>query len=342
MENTIADFRSDTVTRPTKKMLEAMFQASIGDDVLGDDPTVKKLESIASEMFGMEAGLFCPSGTMTNQIAINVHCRPGEELICSPLSHIYNYEGGGVAFNSGVQIRTGGDAFGRIFPDDIHRLVQPEIDVHAAQSRLVVVENTSNKGGGTCLGLPLLKEVESAARSHGLSYHLDGARVFNAMVNSDESPLDYSFFDSISICLSKGLGAPIGSLLLGSKNFISQAKRIRKRFGGGMRQSGYLAAAGIYALENNIQRLVEDNNLAKKIYNHLNQLEFITHIKPVESNIVLFKINSSLNTTDLHNHLLRKGVQVISMDKEWMRIVTHLDITKYHVQSLFDGLSTFS
>ena len=171
MENTIADFRSDTVTRPTKKMLEAMFQASIGDDVLGDDPTVKKLESIASEMFGMEAGLFCPSGTMTNQIAINVHCRPGEELICSPLSHIYNYEGGGVAFNSGVQIRTGGDAFGRIFPDDIHRLVQPEIDVHAAQSRLVVVENTSNKGGGTCLGLTLLKEVESAARSHGLSYH---------------------------------------------------------------------------------------------------------------------------------------------------------------------------
>ncbi len=342
MENTTADFRSDTVTKPTKDMLDAMTKAPIGDDVLGDDPTVKRLESIASEMFGMESGLFCPSGTMTNQIAINVHCRPGEELICSPLSHIYNYEGGGVAFNSGVQIRTGGDNYGRIFPEDIKRLIQPEIDVHAAQSSLVVVENTSNKGGGTCLGVALLKDLAAIARSNGLNYHLDGARVFNAIVRDNESSEDYNFFDTISICLSKGLGAPVGSLLLGNKDFISQGKRVRKRFGGGMRQSGYLAAAGIYALENNINRLSLDHDLAQRIFIKLSQLDFIAEIKPVQSNIVLFRVKNSTSTIDLHNHLLLRNILIILMDKDWMRIVTHLDIKEKHIQDLFEGLSTFS
>tara|TARA_B110000459_G_C16610947_1_gene496091 strand:+ start:1796 stop:2824 length:1029 start_codon:yes stop_codon:yes gene_type:complete len=342
MENTTADFRSDTVTKPTKDMLDAMTKAPIGDDVLGDDPTVKRLESIASEMFGMESGLFCPSGTMTNQIAINVHCRPGEELICSPLSHIYNYEGGGVAFNSGVQIRTGGDNYGRIFPEDIKRLIQPEIDVHAAQSRLVVVENTSNKGGGTCLGVALLKDLAAIARSNGLNYHLDGARVFNAIVRDNESSEDYNFFDTISICLSKGLGAPVGSLLLGNKDFISQGKRVRKRFGGGMRQSGYLAAAGIYALQNNINRLSLDHDLAQRIFIKLSQLDFIAEIKPVQSNIVLFRVKNSTSTIDLHNHLLLRSILIILMDKDWMRIVTHLDIKEKHIQDLFEGLSTFS
>ena len=342
MKNTISDFRSDTVTKPSKEMLDAMNKAPIGDDVLGDDPTVKRLERIAAEMFGMEAGLFCPSGTMTNQIAINVHCRPGEELICSPLSHIYNYEGGGVAFNSGVQIRTGGDDFGRIFPDDINRLIQPEIDVHAAQSRLVVVENTSNKGGGTCLGIPLLKDLGLTARSNGLNYHLDGARVFNAIVRDNESSEDYNFFDTISICLSKGLGAPVGSLLLGNKDFISQGKRVRKRFGGGMRQSGYLAAAGIYALQNNINRLSLDHDLAQRIFIKLSQLDFIAEIKPVQSNIVLFRVKNSTSTIDLHNHLLLRNILIILMDKDWMRIVTHLDIKEKHIQDLFEGLSTFS
>ena len=342
MENTTADFRSDTVTKPTKDMLDAMTKAPIGDDVLGDDPTVKRLESIASEMFGMESGLFCPSGTMTNQIAINVHCRPGEELICSPLSHIYNYEGGGVAFNSGVQIRTGGDNYGRIFPEDIKRLIQPEIDVHAAQSSLVVVENTSNKGGGTCLGIALLKDLAAIARSNGLNYHLDGARVFNAIVRDNESSEDYNFFDTISICLSKGLGAPVGSLLLGNKDFISQGKRVRKRFGGGMRQSGYLAAAGIYALQNNINRLSLDHDLAQRIFIKLSQLDFIAEIKPVQSNIVLFRVKNSTSTIDLHNHLLLRNILIILMDKDWMRIVTHLDIKEKHIQDLFEGLSTFS
>jgi threonine aldolase len=293
-------------------------------------------------MFGMESGLFCPSGTMTNQIAINVHCRPGEELICSPLSHIYNYEGGGVAFNSGVQIRTGGDNYGRIFPEDIKRLIQPEIDVHAAQSRLVVVENTSNKGGGTCLGVALLKDLAAIARSNGLNYHLDGARVFNAIVRDNESSEDYNFFDTISICLSKGLGAPVGSLLLGNKDFISQGKRVRKRFGGGMRQSGYLAAAGIYALQNNINRLSLDHDLAQRIFIKLSQLDFIAEIKPVQSNIVLFRVKNSTSTIDLHNHLLLRNILIILMDKDWMRIVTHLDIKEKHIQDLFEGLSTFS
>jgi threonine aldolase len=342
MKNSIADFRSDTVTRPSKGMLNAMQKALIGDDVLGDDPTVKYLESMASEIFGMEAGLFCPSGTMTNQIAINVHCNPGEELICSPLSHIYNYEGGGVAFNSGVQIRTAGDKYGRISAEEVESLIQPEIDVHAAQTSLIVVENTSNKGGGTCLGLPLLREISNISKKYGFNYHLDGARLFNAMVRDNETPKQYDFFDSISICLSKGLGAPIGSLLLSNKDFIEQGRRVRKRLGGGMRQSGYLAAAGIYALKNNINRLGEDHLLAQKIKDILKELDYIAEIKPVQSNIILFRVIKSINPSDLFNHLQKNGVYIILMDKEWMRIVTHLDISKKHFQMLSESLYSFS
>lgn len=342
MKNSIADFRSDTVTKPSKGMLNAMHKAPIGDDVLGDDPTVKYLESMASEIFGMEAGLFCPSGTMTNQIAINVHCKPGEELICSPLSHIYNYEGGGVAFNSGVQIRTAGDKYGRISAEEVESLIQPEIDVHAAQTSLIVVENTSNKGGGTCLGLPLLKKIYNISKKHGINYHLDGARLFNAMVRDNETPKQYDFFDSISICLSKGLGAPIGSLLLSNKDFIERGRRVRKRLGGGMRQSGYLAAAGIYALKNNINRLDEDHLLAQRINDLLKELDYIAEIKPVQSNIILFRVIKSVNPPDLFNHLQKNGVYIILMDKEWMRIVTHLDISKKHFQMLSESLYSFS
>lgn len=342
MKNSIADFRSDTVTKPSKGMLNAMHKAPIGDDVLGDDPTVKYLESMASEIFGMEAGLFCPSGTMTNQIAINVHCNPGEELICSPLSHIYNYEGGGVAFNSGVQIRTAGDKYGRISAEEVESLIQPEIDVHAAQTSLIVVENTSNKGGGTCLGLPLLKKIYNISKKHGINYHLDGARLFNAMVRDNETPKQYDFFDSISICLSKGLGAPIGSLLLSNKDFIERGRRVRKRLGGGMRQSGYLAAAGIYALKNNINRLDEDHLLAQRINDLLKELDYIAEIKPVQSNIILFRVIKSVNPPDLFNHLQKNGVYIILMDKEWMRIVTHLDISKKHFQMLSESLYSFS
>lgn len=342
MKNSIADFRSDTVTKPSKGMLNAMHKAPIGDDVLGDDPTVKYLESMASEIFGMEAGLFCPSGTMTNQIAINVHCKPGEELICSPLSHIYNYEGGGVAFNSGVQIRTAGDKYGRISAEEVESLIQPDMDVHAAQTSLIVVENTSNKGGGTCLGLPLLKKIYNISKKHGINYHLDGARLFNAMVRDNETPKQYDFFNSISICLSKGLGAPIGSLLLSNKDFIERGRRVRKRLGGGMRQSGYLAAAGIYALKNNINRLDEDHLLAQRINDLLKELDYIAEIKPVQSNIILFRVIKSVNPPDLFNHLQKNGVYIILMDKEWMRIVTHLDVSEKHFQMLSESLYSFS
>jgi threonine aldolase len=336
-----ADFRSDTVTRPTPGMLAAMHAAPVGDDVLGDDPTVKALEASAAERFGQEAGLFCPSGTMTNQIAINVHCRPGDEVICSPLAHIYNYEGGGVAFNSGVQVRTGGDAYGRLFPEDVHRLVQPNMDVHAAPTSLLVVENTANKGGGTSLGLPLLRDLHAAAKVHQLAYHLDGARVFNALVREGESMADYAFFDSISICLSKGLGAPVGSLLLGPKDFIAQARRIRKRFGGGMRQAGYLAAAGLYALDHHVDRLAEDHEKAADIDACLASLPYVVERKPCHTNMVLFRIEAAGGAPALQEHLADQGIRIIAMDREWLRVVTHLDIQAVHIDQLKAALRSF-
>ncbi len=336
-----ADFRSDTVTRPTSGMLAAMHDAPVGDDVLGDDPTVKALEASSAERFGKEAGLFCPSGTMTNQIAINVHCRPGDEMICSPLAHMYNYEGGGVAFNSGVQIRTGGDEYGRIFPEDVHRLVQPGMDVHAAPTSLLVVENTANKGGGTSLGLPLLRALHQAAKKHELAYHLDGARLFNALVREGERTEDYALFDSISICLSKGLGAPVGSLLLGDRAFIGQAKRIRKRFGGGMRQAGYLAAAGLYALDHHVTRLAEDHEKAAEIDDCLAALPYVLERKPCHTNMVLFRIQSNGGAPALQEHLKAQGIRIIAMDREWLRIVTHLDIQEAHMAQLKQGLRSF-
>jgi len=336
-----ADFRSDTVTRPTPGMLAAMHAAPVGDDVLGDDPTVKALEASTAERFGQEAGLFCPSGTMTNQIAINVHCRPGDEVICSPLAHIYNYEGGGVAFNSGVQVRTGGDAYGRLFPEDVHRLVQPNMDVHAAPTSLLVVENTANKGGGTSLGLPLLRDLHAAAKVHQLAYHLDGARVFNALVREGESMADYAFFDSISICLSKGLGAPVGSLLLGPKDFIAQARRIHKRFGGGMRQAGYLAAAGLYALDHHVDRLAEDHEKAADIDACLASLPYVVERKPCHTNMVLFRIEAAGGAPALQQHLADQGIRIIAMDREWLRVVTHLDIQAVHIDQLKAALRSF-
>ena len=320
----------------------AMSEAPVGDDVFGEDPSVQERQSRCAALMGHEAALFCPSGTMTNQIAIQVHTQPGDEVICDRLSHIYNYEGGGVAFNSGVQIRTAGDKYGRISAEEVESLIQPEIDIHAAQTRLIVVENTSNKGGGTCLGLPLLRKISNISKKYGINYHLDGARLFNAMVRDNETPNQYDFFDSISICLSKGLGAPIGSLLLSNKDFIEQGRRVRKRLGGGMRQSGYLAAAGIYALKNNINRLGQDHLLAQKINDLLKELDYIAEIKPVQSNIILFRVIKSVNPSDLFNHLQKNGVYIILMDKEWMRIVTHLDISKKHFQMLSGSLYSFS
>ena len=246
------DYRSDTFTKPSPQMLEAMFKADVGDDVFCEDSTVNKLESLAAEMFGMEAALFCPSGTMTNQIAIKCHTQPGDEVICDKLSHVYVYEGGGIAFNSGCQVKLIEGDRGRINAEQVLNAINPE-DVHKPVSRLVSLENTANRGGGSCYELDDIKQIREICLQHNLKLHLDGARLFNAIVEKQESPKSYGeIFDSISVCLSKGLGAPVGSVLIGNSELIRKARRVRKVFGGGMRQAGYIAAAGVFALQNNI------------------------------------------------------------------------------------------
>lgn len=343
MNHVTADFRSDTVTRPTEGMLRAMASAPVGDDVLGDDPTVQRLEALLAERFGTEAGLFCPSGTMTNQIAVKVHTRPGDELICSKLAHVYNYEGGGLAFNSGVQVRVGGDDYGRLTAHDAEALLQPMDNVHAAPTRLVVAENTSNKGGGTTLGLASLRELGAFARTHRLGYHLDGARLFNALVADREQPEDYGrLFDSLSICLSKGLGAPVGSVLLGSSAFIAEARRIRKRLGGGMRQAGYLAAAGLYALEHHVDRLAEDHARAARLAAFMKELDFVAEIKPAATNMVLFRLVEGADASALLAHLEAAGIRLIAMDRHWLRAVLHYDVGDAELELLCGALGRWS
>ncbi|HET7118031.1 MAG TPA: GntG family PLP-dependent aldolase, partial [Hanamia sp.] len=278
------EYRSDTFTKPTPAMLEAMFSASVGDDVFKEDPTVNKLQSTLAEKFGMEAGIFCPSGTMTNQIAIKCHTQPGGEVICDKLSHVYIYEGGGIAFNSGCQVKAVEGNHGRIKAAQVLESINPD-DIHKAKTQLVSLENTANRGGGSCYEMADIKEIKEVCLQNNLKLHLDGARLFNAIVAKHENPKVYGdIFDSISICLSKGLGAPVGSVLLGTKDFISQAFRVRKVFGGGMRQAGYLAAAGIFALENNIDRLALDHLHAKQIEEALLKKNFTGEMMPVETN----------------------------------------------------------
>ncbi|MEK0420421.1 MAG: low-specificity L-threonine aldolase, partial [Bacteroidota bacterium] len=263
--NNHIELRSDTFTKPTEAMHKAMFSAKVGDDVFGEDPSVNELESFAADMFGMEAAVFCPSGTMTNQIAINVHTRPGEEVICEHGSHVYFYEAGGIARLSGCQARTIAGTRGQIFPEQISPLINPE-DAHRPRTRLVCLENTCNRGGGSTYAMENMRSIRALCDNNNLKLHLDGARLFNAMVANHESPLDYGkIFHSISVCLSKGLGAPVGSLLLGDKAFIHEARRARKAFGGGMRQAGFLAAAGLFALQNHVERLAEDHKKARRL-----------------------------------------------------------------------------
>ena len=268
----IIDLRSDTITIPTKGMLNAMMSANVGDDVWEEDYTVKELESKLASIFGMEAGLFCPSGTMTNQIAIRVHTKLGDQVVCNKLSHIYNYEGGGIASNSGASVKLLEGDSGKLSLNQIKSSVNPD-DPHYPKTKLVSLENTVNKGGGVCYSMESIFDISHFCRNNNLAFHLDGARIFNALVKTNQDPLNYGkSFDSISVCLSKGLGAPIGSILLGSQDFIYEAKRVRKSLGGGMRQVGYLAAAGIYALDNHIKRLQEDHKRAGIIsvsYTHL-------------------------------------------------------------------------
>jgi threonine aldolase len=326
------DFRSDTVTRPTAGMLQAMMSAKVGDDVFGEDPTINKLEEMAADMFGMEAGIFCPSGTMTNQIAIKVHTQPGDEVICDNLSHVYQYEGGGIAFNSSCSVRLLQGDHGRITAEQVLAAINPD-DVHKPVSKLVSLENTANRGGGSCYDFEEIKRIKKVCKEYNLSYHLDGARLFNALVAKKETAKQYGeAFDSISICLSKGLGIPVGSVLLGKKDFIKKARRVRKVFGGGMRQAGFLAAAGIYALENNINRLAEDHQHAQQIAGALRKKDFTGEIFPVETNIIIFEVKGRITAQEFANKMKEKNVLMFAISPTHVRMVVHLDITPAMVQ----------
>ncbi|MFX0558023.1 threonine aldolase family protein [Maribacter sp. CXY002] len=320
---------SDTVTKPTPGMLDAMMNAKVGDDVFKNDPSVNALEEKIAALFGMEAALFFPSGTMTNQTAIKLHTQPGEQLICDKYAHVYNYEGGGVSFNSGVSCRLLDGHRGMVNAAQVEEAINPPDFYHSPLTSLVCIENTTNKGGGACWDFEELKKIKAVCIEHGLHYHLDGARLWNALVAKKETPKQYgAIFETISVCLSKGLGCPVGSVLLGSKETIHDALRIRKILGGGMRQSGFLAAAGIFALDNHIERLSEDHVKAKEIGDRLLSLDFVKKVEPIETNIVIFEIDQNyMSSIEFMSKLLDKHIHIISMGQGKLRMVTHMDYT---------------
>ena len=327
------DLRSDTVTRPTAAMLDAMTRARVGDDVFGEDPTVNELQAFAAEMFGMEAALYCSSGTQTNQIAINVHTRPGDEVICSNLSHIYLYEGGGVAQNSGVSMRLLEGDRGRITAAQVLANINAD-DAHYPRTTLVSLENTVNKGGGALYDLNELKAIREVCSVKGLQLHCDGARLFNAVVAQGIDTKEFgNIFDSISICLSKGLGAPVGSLLLGSKDFIYRAHRRRKSLGGGMRQAGFIAAAGLYALHNNITRLADDHARARAMGDALLGLDWVKAIMPIDTNIVIAEMTEGIPSGSVMVAFAKEGIQCFTFGNDKIRLVAHLDIHDEHIQA---------
>jgi len=317
---------SDTVTKPTQEMLRAMFRAEVGDDVYKQDPTVIELEARVAEMFGMEAGLFFPSGTMANQTAIKLHTQPGEQLIADKWAHVYNYEGGGASFNSGVSCCLLDGNRGMITAEQVACAINDPEFYHSPLTSLVCVENTTNKGGGACYDFEEFKKIRQVCDANNLKFHLDGARIWNALVATNDNPLAYGkLFDTISVCLSKGLGAPIGSVLISDKATIHRALRIRKILGGGMRQVGYLAAAGLYALENNIGRLAEDHRRAKEIGAVLEKLNWVAKVEPIETNILIFSLHPQISEAVLLEKLHQKGIGISSMGQGKLRIVTHLD-----------------
>ncbi len=323
----IIDLRSDTVTKPTKEMLEAMMSAPVGDDVFNEDPTVLLLEEKAAKLFNKESALFCPSGTMTNQIAIKCHTQPGDELICDVNSHIYNYEGGGISFNSGVQAKLVQGDRGRITAKHIEDNINGDYD-WLTHTSLVCLENTVNRAGGSYYDIETIQSIRQLCDEKKLPLHLDGARIFNALVENKYSASDIgNQFDSVSICLSKGLGAPVGSLLLGGKTFIKKARRVRKVFGGGMRQAGFLAAAGVYALDHNINRLKEDHARAKELEKTLNGLPYVESVMPVDTNIVIFNLTDKYTAASFEEKLKPYNIKLAAFGKQTIRFVTHLDFT---------------
>jgi len=331
---------SDTVTKPTKGMLEAMMNAEVGDDVFKSDPTVNKLQDKIAKLFGMEAALFFPSGTMANQAGIKLHTQPGDKMYCDKWAHVYNFEGGGPAFNAGVTSYLLDGERGMFKANQLHEAVQGgRSDIHTPYARLVALENTTNKGGGACWDFEEILKIKKICTENDLAFHLDGARLFNALVAKGESPKQYGeVFDTISICLSKGLGAPVGSVLLGTKVHMEKALRIRKLFGGAMRQAGYLAAAGIYALDNHVDRLAIDHTRAKIIGAALQNCVLVKNVEPIETNIVIFNVIDSINEQDFINRLNDAGIGLISMGQGKLRMVTHLDFTEKMLESVVNTI----
>jgi len=318
-------------------MLQAMFEAKVGDDVFVEDPSVNELEATCANMFGMEAAIFCPSGTMTNQIAIKCHTQPGDDVICEKLSHIYQYEGGGIGFNAGCSVKLIDGDRGRVTAEQVKESINNRADVHKAYSRLVSLENTANRGGGSCYNFEEFYKIKAVCQENELAYHLDGARIFNAIVANNESASEYGqLFDSISVCLSKGLGTPVGSVLIGKKAFIAKARRIRKIFGGGMRQAGFLAAAGIYALKHNINRLAEDHTNAQAIGQVLAKKDFALELLPVETNIIICKIGGRYSAATLAAELKKHDILTIAIAPTQIRLVLHLDITTAMVDKIIE------
>ncbi len=329
---------SDTVTKPTPGMLQAMMSAEVGDDVFKEDPTVRALEAYSAQLFGHEAGLFCPSGTMTNQIALKVHTRPLDEVICDEMSHIFQYEVGGYAFHSGIGVNLLRGENGILTAAMVDAAVKPRYD-WLPISRLVVVENTCNKGGGSRYELAAIREIKQVCERHGMALHLDGARIFNALAETGESPAAYGqYLDSISICLSKGLGAPVGSVLIGSHAFIAEARRVRKAMGGGMRQAGYLAAAGLYALQHQTQRLTEDHEHARRLETTLAELPWVAGIRPVATNIVIFDVTAPHTAASVLAQLAEKGVKASAFGPMTVRFVTHLDVDRAAIEYAMEVL----
>lgn len=322
------DLRSDTVTKPTPAMREAMLRAEVGDDVFGEDPSVNALEERLAAMFGYEAALYCSSGTQTNQIAINVHTRPGDEVLCDEGAHVYRYEGGGMMANSGCSVKHLPADRGRFTAGAVEAAINDRSATYLANSQLVVIENSVNRGGGAIWDIAEARRIRQVCEANGLILHLDGARLFNAMAVDGTGPKDWgALFHSVSICLSKGLGAPVGSVLLGSKAFIHQARRVRKRFGGGMRQAGILAAAGLFAIEHNVARLKNDHARARKLGQALAAKPWCTSVMPVDTNIVIYDLQAGHAARTHVEQLKRHDIFCFAIGPSQVRMVTHLGIT---------------
>lgn len=334
------DLRSDTVANPTAQMLKYMMSCEVGDDVFSEDPTINKLEIKIAGMFGKEAGLFCTSGTMANQVAIKVHSNPGDEIICHRLSHVYNYEGGGIAFNSGASVRLIEGNRGNISAENIIENIN-EDEIYKPITSLVCFEDTCNKAGGAVLDFDRIRAAKLVCAANGLKTHLDGARLFNRLVASPINYKEYgNQFDSISLCLSKGLGAPVGSVLIGTNEFISHSRRVRKVFGGGMRQGGIIAGAGLYALENHIQRLSEDHSRAKIIADQLEDHSKVKEVLPVDTNIIVFNLVDDQDPHNFIDHLRQKGILAFAIGGQSIRFVFHLDISEADVETVIKALKS--